>query len=76
MVLRPRFQIVKPISYGSCPSIDCNFFKYLSLASLGCRMSKCPDKKKTLDKFLDGSAAISFRYNLLLKLSKQLEVVL
>ena len=60
MVLRPRFQIVKPISYGSCPSIDCNFFKYLSLASLGCRMSKYLDKKKTLDKFLDGSAAISF----------------
>ena len=46
--------------YGSCPSTDCNFLQYLSLASLGCRMSKCLDKKKTLDNFLDGSVALSF----------------
>ena len=57
---RPRFQIVKLILYGSCPSTDCNFLQYLSLASSSCRMSKCLDKKKTLGNFLDGSAALSF----------------
>ena len=46
--------------YESCPSIDCDFLQYLSLASSGCRMSKCRDKKKTLENFLDGSAALSF----------------
>ena len=73
---RPRFQIVKLlISYRLCPSTNCNFFKYLSLASLDWRMSKYLDKK-ALEDFLDGSAALTFAVIFLLKLSKQQEVVL
>ena len=37
--------VVKPVSYGSYPSTSLsNFFKYFSLASLNCRMSKYLDK--------------------------------
>ena len=56
---RPRFQIVKLISYRSCPSTNCNCSKYLSLAPLDCRMSKYINKKAK-DDFLDGSAALTF----------------
>ena len=55
---RPRFQIVKLISYKLCPSTNCNFSKYLSLASLDCRMSKYLDKND-LDDFLDASMALA-----------------
>ena len=57
-------------------SVIRNLDKYLSLASSGCRLSKYIDKDKTLDDFLEGSAALTLTVIFLLKLSKRLEVVL
>ena len=52
--------IVKLISYRSCPSTNCiTSLSDLSLVPLDCRMSKYLSKK-TLDDFLDGSAALTF----------------
>ena len=69
---RPRFQNVKLISYGST---SCNFFKYLSLASLDCKLSKYLDKNNS-GRLSRRFRCAYFRYHFLLKLSKQLEVVL
>ena len=69
---RPRFQNVKLIS---CGSTSCNFFKYLSLASLDCKLSKYLDKNNS-GRLSRRFHCAYFRYHFLLKLSKQLEVVL
>ena len=69
---RPRFQDVKLISYGST---SCNFFKYLSLASLDCKLSKYLDKNNS-GRLSRRFRCAYFRCHFLLKLSKQLEVVL
>ena len=69
---RPRFQNVKLISYGST---SCNFFKYLSLASLDCKLSKYLDKNNS-GRLSRRFRCAYFRCHFLLKLSKQLEVVL
>ena len=69
---RPRFQNVKLIS---CGSTSCNFFKYLSLASLDCKLSKYLDKNNS-GRLSRRFRCAYFRYHFLLKLSKQLEVVL